>query len=301
MKINEYVNQYGEYGPFVDNGHTNHLPMVQYAFKSLGCNDEALVALTKGYVRMNNLEKVADYTLLSSSFGANLGRKEAYGSYVTYFTEELKRSDQKVVISKTLHALQNRIGAGLFHALIRLSYAVVAENKEEIIRSLAFLACGDQEQTVKGHEIDGAVASTEFKRFIREHQGYFYLSGDTEAKESALLDALCEVFLSTGSFYVLHTITGFEALNTLKTYFEDYDGAIDSFTTSVLRWLKRVSIDEYKTRILDQGMGFDEMKNRICNITETHTIKLLYSAEVLYGRFLNEKLKRVAQVRLTDA
>lgn len=297
MDTNKYINQFGKYGPFVDRGHTNHLPMVQMAFSSLGCSDEALIALTEKYIQSNNLETVTDFSPSTSSFQAALGHKEAYGSYVTYFKNEMASKSSKRVVSESLNKLKEGIGAGLFHALIRLSFAVGADNKEEIIRSLAYLASAYQELGVKGRAIKNEVAKNEFTRFIREQDGYFILTGSIEDKEATLLDALCGMYISTGSFFVLHTITGFEALNTLKAYFDDYKEAIDIFTLSVLLWLERVSESDYKKLLFNQVTSFDELEKHICGITETHTIKLLYSAEVLYKRFSNEKIKQVAYVK----
>jgi hypothetical protein len=45
-------------------------------------------------------------------------------------------------------------------------------------------------------------------------------------------------------------------------------------------------------------MVFDEMKDLICGISDVHSIKLLYSTEVLYKRVGMDKLKKVACIKL---
>lgn len=271
MNINEYINPFKYFGPMVNNGQSNHLPMAQYSLYSLGCSDDTLNIYTQHYINKVNLENITDFSLLDTTLEHNLGNYYAYGSYVTYFTEEVRKHGLNSVITKTLDILKDGFSSGLFHPIIRLSFAVTANNEEEAIRALSYLACDYKPVNVESSKIDNNNALQEIERFIKEHKGDFYL---------------------------LHTITGFEALFALKSYFKDYNDALDFFMTSVLKWLERVNESTYKNISFDNEMDFEEMKFHIKDHLETHSIKLLYSTEVLNRSFSNSKLSRVTYSNL---
>jgi hypothetical protein len=264
----------------------------------MGCREEYLETLSSTYIKEKDLHKVLDYPNNIKSIEDKLGLNDTYGSYVTYFKGKIRYEGQKAVVMECLNELNEGLGSSLFHAIIRLSFAITAGNEEEVVRSLAYFACAYEPVTVEYTSIENKSADDEFISFVKEHDKYFCLSGTPDEKEQVLLNSLCQLYILTGSFVILHTITGFEALVNLKDYFEDYNKAIDNYTVSVLRWLKRVTIKDFKDILIDREMDFDEMKNLICDITDVHSIKLLYSSEVLYERFGMDKLKKVAHIKL---
>lgn len=298
MDINKYINAFGKYGPIYASGFTNHLPMAQYSLYALGCDESNIRSFSDNYIKHTNLVEINDYNLVGNSFDDNKGNTGAYGSYVTYFTNELEIKETKRVVGESLNKLSKGMSTSLFHCIIRLSFAVKSDNKGEIIRALAYFS-----SSYTAHDVDAKAIKSEnlykdLSLFMKNQDEYFYLEEKVDIKELKLLDGLCDLYLSTASFVVLHTITAFEALTSLKAYFYDYDRALDIFTIGVLGWLKRASREKVTNVTVEEKASFEEMKEVICSVKDAHTIKLLYSSEVLYNRFANEKLKKVAKLKL---
>jgi hypothetical protein len=298
MDINAYINRYGKYGPIYGPGFSNHLPMAFYALHAMACGDESMESLSRKYIEERELIETSVSQKVIGSIGDMLGQSDAYTSYLLYFEEEIRKNGMKVVVKKCLDELAKGLGSSLFHAVIRLSFGLTADNEEEVTRALAYLASSYDAVDVDYKTIESNVAGDELFSFIKHHDQYFCLTGTADEKERVLLDALCELYLSTGSFVVLHTITGYEAIVNLRGYFTDYSKALDNYTLNVLRWLKRVTERDIKDILIDREMEFDEMKSLICGISDVHSIKLLYSTEVLFEKFGLDKLKRVARLKL---
>jgi hypothetical protein len=298
MDINDYINHYGKYGPIYGSGFSNHLPVVLYALHAMGCGDESIESLSRKYIEERELIEISVFQKGIGSIGDKLGQNDAYTSYLLYFEEEIRKTGMKVVVKKCLDELEKGLGTSLFHAVIRLSFGLTADNEEEVTRALAYLESSYDAVDVDYKKTESIYTGDELFNFLKHHDQYFCLKGTADEKERALLDALCELYLSTGSFVVLHTITGFEAFVNLRDHFRDYSKALDNYTLNVLRWLKRVTERDIKDILIDREMGFDEMKSLICGIFDVHSIKLLYSTEVLFEKFGLDKLKRVARLKL---
>lgn len=295
--INDLINEYGKYGPSYGPGYSNHLPMAQYALYGLGCNEDAIRSFSNKYMAGRDLKIADDTGVFLSSIRGCLGQRDTYASYVTYFEDLVLKKDVKQVVKETLNTLRYGIGSALFHGMIRLSYAVTAENKEEIIRALAYLASHYTTVDVETKTIPPSILRPELARFIKDKTDYFLIDCLEEEKIQVILDGVLDLYLATCSFVVLHMVTGFEALMNLKDYFEDFDKALDIFTISLLNAMRRVSEDDYKTISYKVMKDFDELKTHLHTVNDAHTIKLLYSSERLYKTFENEKLKKVARLK----
>jgi hypothetical protein len=298
MMINDLINKYKNYSPYYGPGYTNHLPMTLYALYALGCSEIFLNEFSGKYIEDTDLVSLNEVSGIDRNVEGCLGQRDKYGAYVTHFEEKRKTESIDYLIRDTLNSLSLGIGSVLFHSLIRLSYAVTSKNDDEIIRGLAYFSSSYEAVQEEVRVIPSCIIRPEFMRFISERKGYFHLGGEPEEKEAVILDALCDLYIATGSFIVLHTITGFEALHTLKSYFEDYNKAIDTYTESVLKALLRVTDNDYRKIVIDKAMTFEEMKKEICLYGNSHTVKLLYSADKLYQVFKNEKLNTVVRIKL---
>jgi hypothetical protein len=88
--------------------------------------------------------------------------------------------------------LNEGLGISLFHAIIRLSFALTVGSEEEVVRYLAYLSSSYDSVVVDYKPIDNKKAKDEFNSFIKERDKYFCLTGNSDEKEEVLLDALCE-------------------------------------------------------------------------------------------------------------
>lgn len=299
MNINKLIDDYGHFGPFFGDGFTNHVPMVQYALYEMKQSEEKIIQVSDHLVEKWQLAPATGHVEVINMEDA-LGNRAAYNGYVKYFKNQLETNSIEAVVKETLSRLKEGLSSMLFHGIIRLSYAVEHGDLNEISRSLAFFACGYERIEFKGRPIPITILKAEFTRFISERDGYFYLRGDIEEKERAIVDSLSELYMNTGSFIVLHTITGFQALVSLRNYFEDFNHILDLFTVCVERVLLRISQSDYKLIKVDVMRSYEELYDITKELKDAHTIKLIYSCSRLDELYHNEKLLTVANIRLNE-
>jgi len=299
MNIQSRVNKYGHYGPFYGPGYANHLPMAQYALFSLGAKEKDLETFESVYLEDHLLVEPVEIPVEISSIESAFGQREAYLSYVEYFQDLVEREGIEKTLRYSVNTLYKGMGTALFHGLIRLAYAVTSDNQYEIVRALAYWACAYQATDLEGRRIPPSMIKPEFIRYIAERDKTFYLMGTEDEKERTLVEALSELFLSTGSFIVLHTITGFEAITTLRKYVDNYSEALDYFTVAVLKALLRVTQDDYKKIYIESDLTWEVIHERAIGSKEAHTIKLVYSVNKLNKLYPLDALRKVAMVQLT--
>lgn len=299
MNIEKIINTYGDYGPFFGDGFTNHVPMVQSALYRMAIDEKTIVNVSSYLVDKWALQPFDHYVKVTR-LDKHLGDRSSYLGYIDFFKQEVEEKGLEKVIKTSLQTFKTGLSAMLFHGIIRLSYAIENGFEDEIIRALAFYACGFEEIEFKGRSIPLSLVKPEITRFIQSREGYFYLSGEIEDKEAAIVDSLAELYMNTGSFIVLHTITGFQALVSLKRYFKDFSHAIDCFTVCVERSLLRIDQNDYKQIELDTLYSFEELFSYMTDEKDAHTIKLTYSCFRLFETYHNEKLKIVANIRYKE-
>lgn len=297
MKINKLINGYGMYGPFHSQGFVNHLPMAQYALYDLGATEAQIIRFADDYVKKFNLA-ISSEVIKIEDWTSHLGHREAYAGYVHYFKDKIEKESLETVVKETLNVLLLGIGSALFHGLIRISYAITLGDLDEVSRALALLACCYQKIEFSGTVIRAENMNVEIYRYISEREGLFYLESTTENKEKTMINSFVELYLSTGSFIVLHTITGLEALINLKLYFEDYEHVLDVYMISVLRALLRVTDKEYKKIVLNQQHSWSTISEITCDLINAHTIKFVYSCQVLNELYPNDNLRIASQIKL---
>lgn len=300
MNIKELVNDYGHLGPFFGDGYSNHVPMVQSALFHLGYK-ESHIRTVSDYLVDKWALKAFEIEYRLDDFEEALGNRSAYLAYIEYFKKQADEKGLMVLVEDLVKKLKTGVSSMLFHGIIRLSYALMDDNEDEIIRALAFYACGFEAIEFTGKKIPRTVLRAEFVRFIQNREGYFYLSCPQEEKEGLILDAILELYLNTGSFIVLHTLTGYQALLSLKAYYDDFNQVLDRFMVCVERVLLRISQDDYKIIQVDHLKSFDEMIASLENVRDAHTIKFIYSSKVLYDLFGNENLLKAANVRFKES
>lgn len=297
MDINAIINRNGHFWPFYGPGYTNHLPMAQYALYLLGASEDQIKAFEVSYLKETDLQ-VVHTKLEVDHLQAHLGVREAYEAYVDFFMKEIDDKPISLVVSETLNALVFGLSSALFHGLIRINYAVVKNDHHEVARALASLACSFEPITFDGEIIVPDQLNEEITRYIKERKGMFYLRGNINEKIEATLQGLLALYLKTGSFIVLHTITGFEALLGLRVYFDDFTHVLDIFIVSVLRALLRIRSEDYRQIHLEREWTWDELVEATLNVKNAHTIKFVYSLKKLKTHYDLPELRTAASIKL---
>jgi hypothetical protein len=129
-------------------GLANHYPMTILAMQGLGASDEEVLAFGKTWPRHrasieSDLHLVDQGTVTIENWTEYLGRSERLVEFRRVFEELLSRSttsDGLDVVGVALSAMRNALPMGLFHPLIRLSFAVAHGDRGLIADALAYMA-----------------------------------------------------------------------------------------------------------------------------------------------------------------
>jgi len=307
-EINAIINEYSKYSPFHGNGLTNHLPMAQFALHKMGVTNQGIREYSEAYIRRwHVLDPHEHPTIEIKKITDELGNFEAYMSYAVYFLDRISREDPYKVVKEVLNTLYKGLASALFHGIIRLAYAVEADNHIELAHALAFFASVYKETRFAEREIPINDLHKELLCSIPDSEvgkkdhpvNHFYIEGDVKEKEQALAEALAELYTITGSFAVLHTVTGIQALLLLKPLFNNYGEVFDRYTVCVQRALLRVSKEDFKKINLDHSRtDWDEIFHAARSVEDAHTIKLAYSCYKLDKIFENSTFAKAANIKL---
>ena len=143
------------YHPVYGNGFSNHLPMSLVALDQMGASEAQL----KNYYSISssrlNLRKTGSQDGAFNFTKEKLGQKDLFEDFFLYFTRRLQDISTGGLLKEVIPVLMEGVGGAAFHPLIRLSYALVSNCKDEIAMSLAywaseFLALGNSHKYRQG-------------------------------------------------------------------------------------------------------------------------------------------------------
>jgi hypothetical protein len=270
--------------------------MAMYALDHLGATEQQISDFVTYYLEATDLKEMKSPEPINDLL-THLGEREYYESYVDYFLSEINKKSISRVVSETLNTLILGLSSSLFHGLIRINYAMTKQEDNEVARALASLACAYQAVEFTGEIIVPDQLYPEINRYISEREGLFYMEGNINVKIEAILRGLLELYIKTGSFIVLHTITGFEALLSLRVYYDDFTHVVDVFMVSALRCLLRITAEDYKEIELHELMSWEEMLELVKHVKNAHTIKFIYSLRKLRRLYDLKELRLAAAIK----
>jgi len=103
-----------------------------------------------------------------------------------------------------------------------------------------------------------------------------------------MLSFLLKQYLKTKDFYILHTITGFHALISIKKYLDDYESVLDNyFAHALLLSLFNTKENTYEFLAVE----IEEARKKVEFLQDAHDIKLTHSLIELYKEFNIEDIK----------
>lgn len=330
MTIEQIINKNAEkYSPYVS-GLVNHLPMGQFALFNLSGDINRVEEYTKNYLNRANMDKVKENYKKLDSLEECLEKRDLYEACLDLIREMSKEKDIEELTRSILNQYPLGLSSGLFHTIIRLSYAIEGYKldkklKAEVERALAYYVTAYREGDIFKSKIPKEDVLLEMNNLIEEealkairfsdislgqklqkiygsdeilNQG-FTIEGNEEDKVKAILKVLLPAFYNTNNIVMLHCITGLQAVVTLKDYFKDYNYVLDVFTSQAIAHLltqKDLAIKGENTK-LDES--WDEVMKKASKSENVHTIKLAYSSKKLDGLFDEEDLKYIANKRVS--
>ncbi len=311
--INSIVNLYGEkYEPAFGGGLSNHLPMAQVALYKLLDDSEAVTILSDHYVVAAGLEPIKENDYVVDNIGRHLGDPNYYGAYLEYFTNKSKTMPIEDLVKEALSILEKGLVGGAFHTIIKLAYGIESNNKDEIIRALAYfaseyLAVPKAETSISLTQLEGhfdkVIKNLYFKTFQPE-EGLFTtrlvsifsepefetldvkVDGNPDHIYEAMLKYAVEEYLHTGDFLELHTITSLHAIDVLKPYFNDFGQVMNTYVTAYIGCL--ITITNREEDIVShvaRVSTWNDLELYIKQTMDVHTIKFLYTCRELDKKY----------------
>ncbi len=299
------------------NNFTNHLPMALIALNRLGASDEKLLAFNELYsVKLKSLKPIS--SVVNFDWTTLLGEKEQFSNYLVFYSTRVDEIGIELTIKEYIDTLIHGCAASAFHALIRLSYGVLQENKTEVAFGLAHLSA--HYFTLPESTTSQLSPQKLFKQALVPFAQYNAVGSSITASMQDIIDhqqfaqvnvypavltlsemskMFAKLYLQTDDFTVLHSVTSCHAFRTLQPFMQQPELALKSYWTATL--VAVLSVNELTILPLDdrpieqiEALDF----NVAINSDEDHLIKLVFSCleeykhygHVEHLRILNSKL-----------
>ena len=226
------------------------------------------------------------------------------------------------------------MGAGAFHALIRLGYALTLLNETheiastEIIVSFfywenSFLDLGELPPSSKNtttptnslthilkqdYTFPEVIKGNIFQlmQFVQQRS---HFNGELKPLNTAgntltsIANLLLELYLPTNDFTLLHGLTATHALRIIMPYLSDLGSSINYFwialITAALSIKPEKNIIEISTNFTNEtSLNWEELKQYACQRTDEYVIKLVYTAWQEYQYYGDERYRTAAAIKL---
>ena len=274
----------------------NHLPMALLALEKIGADQEKLTNFyqknCKNLVPLDKPGRQKPSNLLET-----LGQRDQFNNHLSYFEYHIEESGVENILTKFLPFLLPGICASAFHALIRLAYAVEANDSREVAYALAYWSSEYQTLGTLNPSIEGSLTKilSEISLIGRNHIFAPGIIVDRMAEISLLekyqysvfqptnitLDQLARLaikaYLLTNDFTLLHGVTGCHALRIILPWVSHKELALRYFWQAfVVAYLSTGSISfDNKLATVRRTNDWDEILTRGRSSNNSHVIKIV--------------------------
>lgn len=301
--------KYEALSPVYQGGLTNHLPMVLIALKELGVPNDLIIKKLDNY-----RDEKWIFDLTNSNTPIDNFNQE-YINRTSYNLGVLNQQGEDILIGEFINKNKFNISSALFHGLIRLAYAKQVHHPLMIAQALAYFEICVETVEFKATYIDVDEFEQSYRRLFNSFKdlNYTFESNNTMGKlkellehnligenlfylinpsQEFILNFILTNFKRTNDFYILHLITGFEALIELEEYILDFDEVLNHFFV-----LAQVIVLFNTSVIIEKSLvtkSIDDLIEEVGNLTDFHKIKLFYSLVKLERLYKNEKINLIA-------
>lgn len=308
--------RYEALSPIYQGGLTNHLPMVLTALKNLGLSDALITVRLDHYKEVKGILDLTETTTPISEF------EQEYINRTSFYLGELHHKGEDIIIGEFINKYKYNISSALFHGLIRLAYAKQEKNDLMIAQALAYFELSSETiEQPNAHVIhtgdfgDGLQRMMPFMKLnyqfksTRTMDKYKELLEIPEVQDNLVmlrdinkefvLDYVLRNYLRTSDFFILHLITGFEALLELEEYIFDFDEVLNHFflITQVFCLFDTSNIEDFTLESTYSSLDlspFDDLMTHIPELIDAHDMKLFYSLFKLNKQFENKWILTIA-------
>jgi hypothetical protein len=251
---------------------SNHLPMILVAMERLGAPPDRLADFAQTYRTSNGLCAMprAKAPLSAESWTSALGQRAREADLRAFFSQEVARHGADAVIAATVPRLAPGIAGSAFHPLMRLAYAVMAKDDEDIGIALGYwaatylpldaggsgpgvtadpaevlrlaaalpgLAEAKPETDLLWHTMRAVAAVPSFAGVA----SWLIIGGDTLDR---MASASLALFAGTMSFEALHAVTGCHWLRLLRPVVPDISPLLRHFWVGIASLLPKMDFPE---------------------------------------------------------
>ncbi len=255
---------------------TNHLPMVLAVLKRVNVPEVRIEEVKEKYINSRKLDQAES---------TDVGRRFL----------QLRNQHSKTDIKAFLENKEDTIPSGLFHHFIRLYFSL--GNKEEETSALAYFDIQSRKHKFKFTRTTNIYNSLEKLKKKRQLVDFVYPKPSTmdkfevimqselsryftevdEIDIKELLNLFLHMYEQTRSFYVLHVLTGFQAVIGLREYL-DLDVYLKEFYKCAQIYYVFDGYFDYK---FTASIPIEEGISRVGELEDAHDIKLMYSLSKL--------------------
>jgi len=306
------------YSPEFTNTDTNHLPMALLALSRLGASDQQLDKFYDYYFPklVPITEPTAELIHSREDVLAATGQTQQFPNLRDYFLEQLNAQGIDQVIQDYSLELTQRLKSSALHCLIRVAYAYELQDKQELASALAYWIINtsiidllptraDVNLETLVENLNQAIDIVDCKKQIHaDPDGNIITRMNAISKcpsfRAASLPLASQIsvesiaslsvraYLNTKDFTILHAVTGTHAYMTLSKFFDKHDGQL-YLLQSIVEALLSTNYGEFFKPIPEPEnlLSIEQIKSKVCNSHNDHTIKLTYSSLQLYSAFKN--------------
>lgn len=277
-------------------GNTNHLPMALIALNKLGANQVHLEAYYANYAPSLITRNAVN---LNPAFiwDEQLGDKSAFDDYLAYFLLQVESKGVEETLNDHLDRLMRGCGASAFHAIIRLSYGLQADNEVEVAFGLADLASnylpieepksriGDYStilnaalKVYEGINVDGSLISDRMNSVVI-NQNFQQVNWVPESNDLTELSKLvADLYILSRDFTVLHAVTSCHAMRYLIPFIKQPTQALNHYWAAIVSAVLSVeNLTRNESQIFGIKQPFELNYNVVLNSQDSHVIKLAWA------------------------
>ena len=321
VPLNALLSKVAEYHPLYGGGLATHLPMVLIALSQLKAPNEKLVQTFNNSVEGLELIGSLDNIVALENIESKLGQTESYKHYLKHYQNALASNSVRQVLEASLPHLISGIAASAFHGLIRLAYAIEANNKSEIAIALAFWSIEYQPFELSENTIDENLEEI-LARLSPLGENHHFSPGiivDRMDEIGVLLKSnnsliqpkkidlislrkfVLTAFYACDDFTLLHTVTGCHAFSIIQPFLDNVDAGLRELWKAILVAYLSTG-QKYKSapaKVNHQNEDFKQIIKKALTTEDAHIIKLVYTCFVEYQKCKNPLYFLVAH-RATD-
>ena len=268
----------------------NHIPMVLIALHRLGGSSDQMNRYVDAFDLAEEsapLNNAGAETITLENWWMQLGRG-GFSQYVEFFGNWTEQTSVKTVLNESLPVLVKGVSSVAYHGLLRLSYALDYDSREEAVFALAYWAASfypspefdinstpvepdalladivkaaSNLQITETDSIDGRIRQVYDAKEIRDLWKPVRIPGTNPLERMSEL--ILETFVKSHHFTLLHALTSCQAFRVVLPYLSDPKVSLSHYWHSICAAYQSVAEVQF-SELGFTGVGQDGTALKSC-------------------------------------